>query len=133
MTFRQSLLLLVAVSMSVALVACGGSSTMSTTPTPPIAVSFASAAPAALQVDATASLAVVITNDSANAGVKWSVTCGSNGACGSFSTSGPGTSSDRKSTRLNSSHSQISYAVFCLKKKKKTQSGKTETNKIDLQ
>src|SRR2546430_7480278 len=35
---------------------------------------------------------------------------------------GPGPSGmreqDRKSTRLNSSHSQISYAVFCLKKKK---------------
>src|SRR2546430_8343673 len=31
---------------------------------------------------------------------------------------GPG--QDRKSTRLNSSHSQISYAVFCLKKKKTT-------------
>src|SRR5688572_32307567 len=29
------------------------------------------------------------------------------------------TITDRKSTRLNSSHSQISYAVFCLKKKKK--------------
>src|SRR2546430_16372785 len=29
---------------------------------------------------------------------------------------------DRKSTRLNSSHSQISYAVFCLKKKKRTAS-----------
>src|SRR2546430_3932243 len=29
-------------------------------------------------------------------------------------------SRDRKSTRLNSSHSQISYAVFCLKKKKNT-------------
>src|SRR2546430_8159270 len=29
-----------------------------------------------------------------------------------------GRQSDRKSTRLNSSHSQISYAVFCLKKKK---------------
>src|SRR2546430_13063846 len=28
---------------------------------------------------------------------------------------------DRKSTRLNSSHSQISYAVFCLKKKNKSQ------------
>src|SRR2546430_7370905 len=28
-----------------------------------------------------------------------------------------GTGGDRKSTRLNSSHSQISYAVFCLKKK----------------
>src|SRR2546428_9695578 len=30
------------------------------------------------------------------------------------------THADRKSTRLNSSHDQISYAVFCLKKKKKT-------------
>src|SRR3712207_7715586 len=29
---------------------------------------------------------------------------------------------DRKSTRLNSSHANISYAVFCLKKKKKTNS-----------
>src|SRR2546427_9454098 len=32
---------------------------------------------------------------------------------------------DRKSTRLNSSHSQISYAVFCLKKKNTTNTGKT--------
>ena len=31
---------------------------------------------------------------------------------------------DRKSTRLNSSHDQISYAVFCLKKKKKKKSAK---------
>src|SRR2546427_4643045 len=31
---------------------------------------------------------------------------------------------DRKSTRLNSSHSQISYAVFCLKKKKKQKSSR---------
>src|SRR5688572_31383075 len=31
----------------------------------------------------------------------------------------PETPKDRKSTRLNSSHSQISYAVFCLKKKKR--------------
>jgi hypothetical protein len=92
MTFRQSLLLLVTVSMSVALVACGGSSTMSTTPPSPVAVAFSSAAPAALQVDATASLAVMVTNDTANAGVKWSVTCGGGGGCGSFSTSGPGTS-----------------------------------------
>src|SRR2546430_2785457 len=33
----------------------------------------------------------------------------------------PGTGLDRKSTRLNSSHSQISYAVFCLKKKNRRQ------------
>src|SRR2546427_4191167 len=32
---------------------------------------------------------------------------------------------DRKSTRLNSSHSQISYAVFCLKKKKNQQDERT--------
>src|SRR5688572_32147590 len=37
---------------------------------------------------------------------------------------------DRKSTRLNSSHSQISYAVFCLKKKKKKK--KTNKQKIKL-
>src|SRR5688572_31574094 len=36
---------------------------------------------------------------------------------------------DRKSTRLNSSHSQISYAVFCLKKKKKTTKKKKQTHK----
>src|SRR2546430_11051253 len=33
---------------------------------------------------------------------------------------GVSVSQDRKSTRLNSSHSQISYAVFCLKKKNNT-------------
>src|SRR5947209_10238634 len=32
----------------------------------------------------------------------------------------PAHCADRKSTRLNSSHANISYAVFCLKKKKKT-------------
>src|SRR2546427_9384579 len=37
-------------------------------------------------------------------------------------------SGDRKSTRLNSSHSQISYAVFCLKKKKKK--NQRDTNRI---
>src|SRR5688572_30955995 len=40
---------------------------------------------------------------------------------------------DRKSTRLNSSHSQISYAVFCLKKKKikkKTKKQQKTKNKV---
>src|SRR5205085_6231091 len=37
---------------------------------------------------------------------------------------------DRKSTRLNSSHSQISYAVFCLKKKKKNKYLPTRYTKI---
>src|SRR4051794_41238439 len=43
-------------------------------------------------------------------------------------TAGPATPppSDRKSTRLNSSHPSISYAVFCLKKKKKNRQDTTE-------
>src|SRR5258707_9085894 len=36
---------------------------------------------------------------------------------------------DRKSTRLNSSHANISYAVFCLKKKKKKKKNKFEEEK----
>src|SRR5438477_6074445 len=36
---------------------------------------------------------------------------------------------DRKSTRLNSSHMSISYAVFCLKKKKKKKIHKENTDK----
>src|SRR2546430_7301750 len=39
---------------------------------------------------------------------------------------------DRKSTRLNSSHSQISYAVFCLKKKKNIRSSAHEQLHPDL-
>src|SRR2546430_7932158 len=53
-------------------------------------------------------------------------------ACGSASTYTPCSPAwpgpDRKSTRLNSSHSQISYAVFCLKKKK----NKHNTNYVPL-
>src|SRR5688572_32256595 len=40
------------------------------------------------------------------------------------------TTRDRKSTRLNSSHSQISYAVFCLKKKKKTKNNIKQSDLI---
>src|SRR5258708_22385475 len=45
----------------------------------------------------------------------------------------PFTVRDRKSTRLNSSHQIISYAVFCLKKKKKTHVPKTARYKIESQ
>src|SRR5947209_11674518 len=40
---------------------------------------------------------------------------------------------DRKSTRLNSSHANISYAVFCLKKKKKNKLLKPTTIAVNLQ
>src|SRR5438034_7542066 len=39
---------------------------------------------------------------------------------------------DRKSTRLNSSHTVISYAVFCLKKKKKKKKDIKKENKTDI-
>src|SRR3712207_8514697 len=41
---------------------------------------------------------------------------------------GLGRLGDRKSTRLNSSHANISYAVFCLKKKKQTRTLSTSTH-----
>src|SRR5947208_13329343 len=47
------------------------------------------------------------------------------GECGDH-----GEQQDRKSTRLNSSHQIISYAVFCLKKKKKTQKKNRATLRI---
>src|SRR5690348_18252214 len=42
------------------------------------------------------------------------------GVCSAFHRGEPPHAVDRKSTRLNSSHPSISYAVFCLKKKKTT-------------
>src|SRR3712207_8539830 len=42
------------------------------------------------------------------------------------------TSADRKSTRLNSSHANISYAVFCLKKKKNLQNNIILYNNTEL-
>src|SRR3712207_7386286 len=39
---------------------------------------------------------------------------------------------DRKSTRLNSSHANISYAVFCLKKKKKNKSGRHKNHEENM-
>src|SRR3712207_7590615 len=46
-------------------------------------------------------------------------------ACRRRRSAGPRT--DRKSTRLNSSHANISYAVFCLKKKKNDEADKLES------
>src|SRR5690349_23979641 len=43
-----------------------------------------------------------------------------------------GAATDRKSTRLNSSHVEISYAVFCLKKKKKNKKHRNATKRRKL-
>src|SRR5579871_7004624 len=59
--------------------------------------------------------------------------CASSVSGSPSTTSAPATPRDRKSTRLNSSHVENSYAVFCLKKKKKkktiTKQTKKKTNK----
>src|SRR5271169_7017297 len=47
--------------------------------------------------------------------------------------SGRGDRGDRKSTRLNSSHGSISYAVFCLKKKKNSESTNVNRKKTKQQ
>src|SRR2546430_11138913 len=56
-------------------------------------------------------------SDCGGSGVKILTVRGEKMLPGGFASGSTG--GDRKSTRLNSSHSQISYAVFCLKKKKK--------------
>ena len=50
----------------------------------PIGIGFAPAPPASLTVSGTAAIGALVSNDSANGGVNWTVTCGSM-ACGSFS------------------------------------------------
>src|SRR5687768_17767107 len=50
--------------------------------------------------------------------------------CAGRGVPGANTTKDRKSTRLNSSHGYISYAVFCLKKKKKTKPSNQNTKKF---
>src|SRR5437588_3413675 len=52
-------------------------------------------------------------------GLTWEWHLGLQGLSAAEETGIPGVAVDRKSTRLNSSHTVISYAVFCLKKKKK--------------
>jgi hypothetical protein len=70
----------------IGLVGCGGSDKPTPPPTQAITVSM-SGQPASLTVNAQASLTATVANDSASAGVKWSATCGSSTACGTFSAS----------------------------------------------
>src|SRR5438874_4013386 len=66
----------------------------------------------------------------AGAAARWACSWHSSGRRG-FCQSKP-TTPDRKSTRLNSSHVEISYAVFCLKKKKKQHARDESVNGAEL-
>ena len=80
---RSTVLLLICAATPIFCLTGCGSSRRSTPPT--ITVAITTAPPATLQAGTQTSVAATVTNDSSNAGVNWSVTCGSAGACGSFS------------------------------------------------
>src|SRR6266851_81660 len=83
MTSRRAVPLFALAALAAWLTACGGGS--KTPPTPPaIAVALSPAAPTSLVAGGTASLTAVVSNDSNNAGVRWTVTCSSS-SCGTFS------------------------------------------------
>jgi hypothetical protein len=67
--------------VAITLAACGGGGSTPDPPTP--AISFGTAPPAALATGAKSNISAVVSNDSTNAGVSWSISCGSS-ACGSI-------------------------------------------------
>jgi hypothetical protein len=82
--------LLVVIGMIVGLAGCGQPVDIDTFTLPPISTKptslmFVIAPPASLAIDATTTVSAAVTNFSANAVIAWSATCGSAGACGSFS------------------------------------------------
>jgi hypothetical protein len=83
MKWRQTTPLFAIAALSICLTSCGGSGS-TPPPTPPaISVTFSPAAPTSLATSATTPLTAVVANDTKNAGVTWTVTCGSS-SCGSF-------------------------------------------------
>ena len=83
MKLRQILALATASSALFLLAACGGSSNSGP---PPISVAFTVGflPPANMSVSSQAGIAATVSNDSANGGVNWTVSCGSAGQCGGF-------------------------------------------------
>jgi hypothetical protein len=89
MNRHQSILLATLAAFALTMSGCGGSSSPAPTPTPTptptqtISVAINPTPPTSLNAGTTSNLTAVVTNDTANAGVNWTVTC-SGSACGSF-------------------------------------------------
>jgi len=84
--------LLIVIGMILGLAGCGQPGDIDTFTLPPISTQptsllFVIAPPTSLAINATSTLSAAVTNFSANALIAWSATCGSAGACGSFSSS----------------------------------------------
>ena len=83
MTFRQLAFVPITLALMVLLAACGSQNSM----LPAITVTFTPSfePPTSMIVNEQCGIAATVTNDNKNAGVNWTVTCGSAGQCGSFS------------------------------------------------
>ncbi len=88
MAIRRWILLLLAAVMIAVLAGCGGSTmNVQNPPAPPssnISIAFQPTPPASISLNATTALTAVVTNDSSNAGVDWSLLCQSNANCGTL-------------------------------------------------
>jgi len=101
--------LLAAFALAVTVVGCGGSS--SNPPTPQaISVSISPAPPSSIDAGSSINVTAVVSNDSANAGVKWSVSC-SLSACGSVSAASTASGTATKYSAPASVASQTSVII----------------------
>lgn len=86
---RRSILLLLSLAMIASLAGCGKSTTNVQNPPPPavtpVSIAFQPAPTASIPINATAALTAVVSNDSSNAGVDWSLLCTNKTNCGSLS------------------------------------------------
>jgi hypothetical protein len=84
MISKKPVLLVVVIAIVSTLTACGGSSSSPAPVTPLISVALQASLPKSIGVSTGIPMTATVTNDSSNAGVDWTATCGSND-CGSFS------------------------------------------------
>src|SRR5216683_749572 len=87
---RSNTLLLLSAVMIAVLTGCGGASPTSVQNPPPppvtaVSIAFQPAPSASIPINASAALTAVVSNDSSNAGVDWSLLCGKNATCGTLS------------------------------------------------
>jgi hypothetical protein len=132
MNTRTSLVLGAAV-LTLELAACGGGPNGSYYPPPPppaeaISVSFASVPPSTVAVGATTSLTATVVNDSANAGVSWTVQCAST-QCGSVS---PASTASGAATTYTAPASVPSPDSVTIVAKSVTSAGQTAATTITI-
>jgi hypothetical protein len=108
MKIRQSSYLIAVVALAMLIAGCGGGSNP---PDPPaISVAFSPQAPSSIDAGSSTNLTAMVSNDSANGGVKWSVSCGSS-QCGSFSAGSTASGTATKYTAPSSAPNPATVTV----------------------